>query len=351
MVRGVFLSGLTWALVGIGLAVAAEREIPPAFAPFEHMIGSWKGTGVPTANPLKGWPETHLWAWKFARGVPIGMSLELKGDKALAKGVLTFDDATKTYHLDGTDAEGKAVSYVGALERTGKSQSLVLDRVGGEGKDRLTIRPNINLIRCTIEFDHQEPGAPQFKRVTQVGLTKEGESFAAGGSAENLPKCILTGGAATMTVSYQGKSYPVCCSGCRDEFNDDPEKYAKKAALMAEQGSKTPAKAASTRVGKDDGAFEGLDEPAAKPKATTKATRPTTRLEGVETTPAPSAPASKLDAGALEAMASRLYRLGSNLEKSGKAASALKYYRHIIKEYPDTPSAKTAAARIKALGG
>ena len=32
-----------------------------------------------------------------------------------------------------------------------------------------------------------------------------------------------------MTVSYKGKTYPVCCSGCRDEFNDNPEKYAKKA--------------------------------------------------------------------------------------------------------------------------
>ncbi len=31
-----------------------------------------------------------------------------------------------------------------------------------------------------------------------------------------------------MTVSYQGKSYPICCSGCRDEFNEDPEKYVKR---------------------------------------------------------------------------------------------------------------------------
>src|SRR5262249_51807135 len=61
-----------------GVAVAADAptlEIPEPFARFEHMIGSWKGTAVPAANRLKGWPETHRWAWKFAKGKPVGMAL------------------------------------------------------------------------------------------------------------------------------------------------------------------------------------------------------------------------------------------------------------------------------------
>jgi YHS domain-containing protein len=29
-------------------------------------------------------------------------------------------------------------------------------------------------------------------------------------------------------VSYQGKSYPVCCSGCAAAFNDDPERWIAK---------------------------------------------------------------------------------------------------------------------------
>jgi YHS domain-containing protein len=35
----------------------------------------------------------------------------------------------------------------------------------------------------------------------------------------------VTGGLGTMTVSYEGKTYYVCCSGCRDEFKADPKKY------------------------------------------------------------------------------------------------------------------------------
>ena len=44
-----------------------------------------------------------------------------------------------------------------------------------------------------------------------------------------------------------------------------------------------------------------------------------------------------------------LLRIGQNLEKSGKTDAALGSYRRIVKEYPDTPTAKTAAERIKAL--
>jgi YHS domain-containing protein len=81
----------------------------------------------------------------------------------------------------------------------------------------------------------------------------------------------VTGGAAAMSLSYQGKSYPICCSGCRDEFLESPDKYLKKlAAATAEAdapksgGGKKPAPAKRPRG--DDDAFSGdVDEPKAKP--------------------------------------------------------------------------------------
>ena len=30
-----------------------------------------------------------------------------------------------------------------------------------------------------------------------------------------------------MAVSYKGQTYYVCCSGCRDAFHEDPERYIK----------------------------------------------------------------------------------------------------------------------------
>jgi hypothetical protein len=48
--------------------------------------------------------------------------------------------------------------------------------------------------------------------------------FAAG---DARPECVVSGGLGTMAISYQGKTYHVCCSGCRDAFKDEPEKYIK----------------------------------------------------------------------------------------------------------------------------
>lgn len=37
----------------------------------------------------------------------------------------------------------------------------------------------------------------------------------------------MTGGLGTQAISYKGVTYYVCCSGCRDAFNENPEKYIK----------------------------------------------------------------------------------------------------------------------------
>ena len=38
---------------------------------------------------------------------------------------------------------------------------------------------------------------------------------------------IVSGGLGTIRVSFKGETYYVCCSGCRDAFNEDPQKYVK----------------------------------------------------------------------------------------------------------------------------
>lgn len=49
------------------------------------------------------------------------------------------------------------------------------------------------------------------------------------------------------------------------------------------------------------------------------------------------------------ARASLLLKMGQGLEKSGKTAGAVDFYRQVVKRYPDTPQARTAAARVKAI--
>jgi YHS domain-containing protein len=327
-------------------------DVPEAFAPFDYLIGGWKGAAVPQANRLKGWQETHRWAWKFAKGTPVGMSLTLENDKILRQGDLSFEAASKTYRLQGASPDGKALSYSGKLDASGRVLTLIREGTVEGATERLTLRPNSEKIRYTLMIERQDSGAPQFAKYIEIGVTKEGEAFASGGAAADLPKCIVTGGAASMTVSYEGKTYSLCCSGCRDEFNENPAKYVKKALLRAQAGSEKSTVKPATTTRKDDGAFDGLvDDPKpktkdmAKPKAS--APKDETKDEPVAETKSPAKPSSKTSDPATRAAG--LLAQARALEKSGKSDAAVVYYRRITKEFAETPSAKTAAERIKAL--
>ena len=175
-----------------------------------------------------------------------------------------------------------------------------------------------------------------------------------------------------MTVSYQGQSYPICCTGCRDEFVENPEKYLKLLSLKARspQAEAKPGPSKGSSVSRFEDAFAGdVDPSGAKPAAK----MPQGDLSGPtgksETTPG-EGDAASATAGAkrgattktkpkskpitpdqLAARGATLLRLGQNLEKSGKTAAALKQYQQIVKEYPNTPASRSAADRIKVLEG
>ena len=91
---------------------------------------------------------------------------------------------------------------------------------------------------------------------------------------------------------------------------------------------------------------------AAEPKANTKEmARPKAR-SGAADAPAESKPSAKSAAKPAPDPATRAASLLSQaraFEKSGKTDTALSYYKRITKEFADTPSAKTAGERIKAL--
>jgi YHS domain-containing protein len=365
-----------WGLAGSsGGDDADSRDIPAPFAPLEYLIGRWNGQGIPKDNSAKqfrGWNEIHTWAWKFAQGKPVGFSLTVSGGKVLASAQLTYDQARKLYHLEATQPAplGK-IAFEGTLDKSGKH--LVLDHIvagtksgKSPGKMRLSIWPNANFIRYSMAHEIQEAGSTQFTRLMEIGLTRDGESLGAGAasSTSEPAKCIVTGGAASTTVSYQGRTFPVCCSGCRDQFNDNPEKYLKKASLIeaARTAKSGTGQAAAKGVSRFEDAFAGdVDESATKTEPASAGSKKTTTKAGptVESTPdgsansTPKAGSKKVDdpraADKEASRAASLLKLGKNLEKSGKTSAALDYYRRVVKDFAKAPAAKTAAARIKEL--
>ncbi len=77
-----------------------------------------------------------------------------------------------------------------------------------------------------------------YSRLAEVGSTRKGSSFAKNAAAG--PECVVTGGLGTITVMHDGKTYYVCCGGCRDLFEEDPaavlgEYHQRRAAERAEK--------------------------------------------------------------------------------------------------------------------
>ena len=66
----------------------------------------------------------------------------------------------------------------------------------------------------------QRLGKSFYGRLAEIGCTRQGSGF---GKGQAFPECIVSGGRGTIQVTFEGKDYYVCCSGCKDFFDDDPE--------------------------------------------------------------------------------------------------------------------------------
>ncbi len=340
---------LVLASLAASRAQEPESTTPEEFQPFEYLLGAWKGTSVPTANKLRGWVEKHQWSWKFAKGKPVGMAFTMQDSKVFSKGLLTYNAQTKTYVIEAEGPKGEKHEYTGTLNEAG--DVLKFDRKAGAtggGRERVVFGFLDNKIRYTMKVDRKPAGSPDYTREIDTGLTKEGEAFAAGGASADLPKCIVTGGSAALTVSFNGQTYPVCCSGCIDEFKDNPEKYLKKYALRMQKESGDGLAKAEAPAAKD------ADLPKAKgalsdAKKTSKADAKTAAKDDSEEAEDPAPVAKKAVAKGAATKAASLLRQAQSLEKADRKAAALSYYKRIVKDHADSKEAKTAKDRIKAL--
>src|SRR5205814_3634563 len=109
-------------------------------------------------------------------------------------------------------------TFTGSL----KERVLTLSREENGEQQRLVFTLLHEGERYLYRYEVKPAGKALFAQKYKVGATKEGIQFAGG---DGKPECIVSGGLGTMPVSYMGKTYYVCCSGCRAEFNENPAKY------------------------------------------------------------------------------------------------------------------------------
>lgn len=227
---------LGFAVAGLGVAIwasagsqplsaeesgkpASQKPADPkdALAELNDLIGGWRGAGMPRRGSNAGaWFETAEWIWDFEKKTPALKYNVTKGE-LLDTARLTWDSKKNQFHLEATLPDERTRRYTGRLNEAGK---LVLESKADEDgtSHRITIT-RLNEKRTLVLYQKRS-GKGLYRRVAEVGYTRQGTSLAEAGAGEL--ECIVTGGQGTIPVRYKGKTYYVCCTGCQQAFDDDP---------------------------------------------------------------------------------------------------------------------------------
>lgn len=223
----------------VGLSFGFPADTPPttakaALQPFGRLVGSWRATGYP-AGP-RDEPKNRFWAekvaveWRF-QGDDAWLTFAFDNGKHFSKGELRYDPDRTMYRLILATPDKQTLTFAAHWSPTKPDQgpSLILERTDTlEGNaQRIGLRL-LHANRFLYWSEEKLAARKTFTRRYQVGATKEGEPFA---DVAKGPECIVSGGDAKTPVTHNGKTYYICCSGCREAFREDPEKYIREAEV------------------------------------------------------------------------------------------------------------------------
>jgi hypothetical protein len=201
-------------------AQSAEKSdtAKEALKALNEFVGQWKGNGETKSGKSELWKESAEWSWDLKGAAP-ALKFKTTGGKQFSEAALRYLPEQKKYQLTIKAADGKEQVYTGAIKA--KKLVLTFDEAGSKDKYTIEMSTNNDGARFVYNVAVQKKGVGIARRMIEVGLSKEGVSLAGGKKNE----CIVTGGLGTIAVSYAGKTYYVCCTGCRDEFLASPKKY------------------------------------------------------------------------------------------------------------------------------
>lgn len=195
------------------------REKLQAFA---DLIGTWNGTGTPVGTreeiQRNFWTEKMDWGWQF-KGNDAWIKIDFEKSKNFTVGELRYVPEKEHFTLTLTTPAKEKLTYVGTLG----NKVFTLERETDKEAHRLVFT-FLHSNRFLYRYEMRAEGKTLFAKKWTVGATKDGEAFAVGSGA---PECVVSGGKGTSAVTYLGKTYYVCCSGCRDEFTASPARYVK----------------------------------------------------------------------------------------------------------------------------
>ena len=200
---------------------------------FNDIVGAWRGVGMPKRQSNReAWSEKARWVWRFTETQAI-VEYKIEKGKLLKAATITYSPKDERLHLTAKLADGSTRDYAGKQVDARFVFESEPDKAGEV--HRLSIKRH-NFKRTLVLLEKRKATQTLYSRVAEIGYTREGTRLAA--RNRSGPVCIVTGGLGTSQVSYQGKKYWVCCTGCREAFDDDPAGVIAEAKERAEEKAK-----------------------------------------------------------------------------------------------------------------
>lgn len=230
----------------------AKKNIPPekqlddvkkALKPIQVVLGPWHAI----IDKTKSYEDLQwVWDWKTDRAQP-ALAMATKEEGAYFKTArLTYLVEDEKFQMTLTDKDGKQRVLQGIFtaeptDKPGEDKKQTPQRTyklqlteTGDAKDRWQIVMNQqDNNRYLLELSQWR--GSRFVRFDTMASQREGTSFALDDSDYKDRTCVISQGLGTTQVSYKGKSYWVCCSGCKAAFEEDPEKWIAKFEAMQEK--------------------------------------------------------------------------------------------------------------------
>ena len=211
---GLFLTAACALAIGSTGETMSAKE---ALQELQDFVGGWKGNGTSERDSKAIWKENAAWSWKF-KGEDSWLVIDFGESKTYKSGELRYLTDKKVYELKITDKKDKSMVFQGTLKKT----TLTMERVDPDTKETQQLKLNSagGGDRLVFTYSIKPENRTAYNKEWQIAMTREGVTLA----GKKGPECILTGGLGTIMVMYKGTQYYVCCSGCRDAFNENPAK-------------------------------------------------------------------------------------------------------------------------------
>lgn len=204
--------------------------------PLQVMLGDWHGTTQKEFGDFKALDKPH-WVWDFLTDKNQPALVMTSAESPYFRSArLTFLSDQDVYRLETVDAGGNSRTFEGTFSqpveefqgddrRMHRRYKLQLTQTdAGSPRDAWQVVFNQqDNNRYLVELSKRRSSG--FLRFDTIATQRDGTSFAKSDQGYGERECIISGGLGTIQVSYQGRTYYVCCTGCKAAFEEDPSSW------------------------------------------------------------------------------------------------------------------------------